>query len=134
MRKASVPHYRPLSPHLSIYEWRITMALSILHRVTGIFLCVGLLLLAWGLLALAASESAWTVFAGFCGSWFGGLLLLAWTFSLLLHLCNGIRHLFWDAGRGFEIRTFYLSGYSVWVLACILTALAILFAYLGGRP
>lgn len=127
-----MPHYRPLSPHLSIYEWRITMALSILHRVTGIFLCVGLLLLAWGLLALAASESAWTVFAGFCGSWFGGLLLLAWTFSLLLHLCNGIRHLFWDAGAGFAKSEYLTSSWVVVIASVALTVAVWLWVMLTG--
>ena len=98
-----MPHARPLSPHLSIYEWRITMVLSILHRVTGAFLCVGLAVVAWGLVALAAGEGAWSTFAGFWGSWIGLILLVCWTFSLFLHLCNGIRHLFWDAGHGFQL-------------------------------
>ena len=125
-------HSRPLSPHLSIYEWRITMVLSILHRVTGIFLCGGLLLLAWGLLALAASESAWTVFAGFCGSWFGCLLLLAWTFSLLLHLCNGIRHLFWDAGAGFAKSEYLTSSWVVVIASVALTVAVWMWVMLTG--
>lgn len=124
-------HLRPLSPHLAIYEWRITMVLSILHRVTGIFMCAGLLLLTWGLLALAAGESAWTVFAGFCGSWFGCLLLLAWTFSLLLHGCNGIRHLFWDAGAGFAKSEYLTSSWVVVIVSLALTAIVWIWAMMA---
>ncbi|TAL86706.1 MAG: succinate dehydrogenase, cytochrome b556 subunit [Candidimonas sp.] len=92
---------RPLSPHLGVYRWRVNMLQSTLHRLTGLFLCPGALLVAWGLIATATGEAAWRMFAGFCGSWFGGLLLILWTWSLLFHLCNGIQHLVRDMGMNF---------------------------------
>ena len=126
---------RPLSPHLGIYRWQITMAMSIIHRITGIWLCVGALALVYWLIAAEAGPDTFATAHWFFASWIGQVLMWIWTFCLFYHLCNGIRHLFWDAGQGFKIRTFYITGYSVWVMACILTALAIIFAYaLGGHP
>jgi succinate dehydrogenase / fumarate reductase cytochrome b subunit len=127
-----MPHARPLSPHLSIYEWRITMVLSILHRVTGAFLCVGIAVVVWGLVALAAGEGAWTAFAGFWGSWIGLVLLVCWTFSLFLHLCNGIRHLFWDAGTGFDKSEYFTSGWVVVIASIALTVIVWLWATMAG--
>lgn len=92
---------RPLSPHLGIYRWRVNMLQSTLHRLTGLFLCLGALLVAWGLIAAASGEWAWHAFAGFCSSWLGVLLLVLWTWSLLFHLCNGIQHLVRDMGKNF---------------------------------
>ena len=92
---------RPLSPHLDIYRWRVNMLQSTLHRLTGLFLCLGTLLVAWGLIAAATGEAAWRVVAVFCSSWIGILLLVLWTWSLLFHLCNGIQHLFRDIGMNF---------------------------------
>ena len=120
---------RPLSPHLQIYRWQITMVLSILHRATGIALAAGTLLLAWWLIALAAGPEPYTAVQGFNGSWFGRLLLFGWTWSLFYHLCNGIRHLFWDAGKGFEIPEFYRSGWTVVIVSAALTILAWIWAY-----
>lgn len=114
-------HARPTSPHLGIYKWQITMVLSILHRITGLFLCVGALLVTWGLIALASGEAAWIAFAGFCGSIIGMLLLIGWTFSLFFHLCNGIRHLCWDAGAGFQKSEYHTSGWVVVIIAIALT-------------
>lgn len=95
---------RPLSPHLSVYRWQIQMVTSIVHRATGIALSVGLLVLAWGLLALARGEAAWHVFTACAGSVIGIILLVGWSWSLFYHLCNGIRHLLQDAGLGYRIR------------------------------
>lgn len=92
---------RPLSPHLQAYKWPISMASSILHRVTGVALSVGTLLLVWWLAAAAASDGAYSSVSGFIRSPFGVLLLLGWTASLWYHFCAGIRHLLWDAGYGF---------------------------------
>ncbi len=96
-----MPNTRPLSPHLAVYRWRVNMLQSTLHRLTGLFLCLGALLVAWGLIAAATGEAAWRVFAEFSGSWFGVLLLVLWTWSLLFHLCNGIQHLLRDMGMNF---------------------------------
>lgn len=121
---------RPLSPHISIYRWQISMTMSILHRLTGIWLALGSLALVYWLIAAAAGPDVYAVSQALFASWFGQIIMWTWAFSLFYHLCNGIRHLFWDAGQGFKIRTFYITGYSVWVISCVLTALAILFAYL----
>ena len=96
-----MPNTRPLSPHLGIYRWRVNMLQSTLHRLTGLFLALGALLVTWGLIAVASSGRAWDIFSGFCGSWIGIALLVLWTWALLFHLCNGIYHVIHDTGRGF---------------------------------
>ncbi|HYC13426.1 MAG TPA: succinate dehydrogenase, cytochrome b556 subunit [Stellaceae bacterium] len=115
---------RPLSPHLQIYRWQLTSVLSILHRMTGVALSVGTLLLAWWLVALASGEESYNAAQGFIGSFLGKLLLLGWSFAVFYHLANGIRHLFWDAGYGFEIKTTYASGWTVVAASALLTVLA----------
>jgi succinate dehydrogenase / fumarate reductase cytochrome b subunit len=114
---------RPLSPHLQIYKWQLTMTLSILHRSTGIALAVGTLLVVALLLALAAGPDSYAMVQAFCASPFGLFLLFGWSWSLCFHLCNGIRHLAWDAGWGFEIPRVYLTGWSVVVLSLAFTIL-----------
>jgi len=122
---------RPLSPHLQIYRWRVNMLQSTLHRLSGLFLCLGGLLLAWGLIAAACNAGAWAAFAAFCGSPFGIALLIAWTWALLFHLCNGIQHLYRDAGMGYDaaqrdhMRTpsYFAMGWVVIAVSLILTAL-----------
>jgi len=113
---------RPLSPHLQIYRPQLTSVLSITHRATGVALAVGTLLLTWWLIAAATGPEAYAVVQGFLASWIGRLLLLGWTLSLFYHLCNGIRHLFWDVGYGFELRTTYVSGWLVLLATIVLTA------------
>lgn len=119
-----MPASRPLSPHLQIYRWQITSVLSILHRFTGLALSAGTLLLVWWLVALATGPDAFATAQAFVGSWLGRLLLLGWSFSLFFHLANGIRHLFWDAGYGFEIKTTTASGWTVVVTSVALTVIA----------
>lgn len=115
---------RPLSPHLQIYRPQITSILSILHRITGVALSVGTLMLTWWLLAAAAGPDHFATAHGFITSWFGYLLLLGWSVALFYHLANGIRHLAWDAGWGFELPAVYKSGYAVLAATVILTAIA----------
>jgi succinate dehydrogenase / fumarate reductase cytochrome b subunit len=115
---------RPLSPHLQIYRPQITTVLSISHRLTGLALAVGTLLLVWWLVALASGPEAYATVQGFVGSWLGRLLLLGWTFSLFFHLANGIRHLFWDAGYGFDLKTTTASGWTAVAASVVLTLLA----------
>ena len=115
---------RPLSPHLQVYKWQLTMVTSIVHRATGIALSVGTILLVWWLLAAATSSDAFFYAQAFWGSWFGRLLLLGWSWSLFYHLSNGIRHLFWDAGYGYELKTAYASGYTVFIASVVLTVIA----------
>ena len=115
---------RPLSPHLQVYRPQLTSVLSITHRATGVALAVGTLLLVWWLVAAATGPEAFATAQSFIGSWLGLLLLLGWTASLFFHLCNGIRHLFWDAGKGFELKTTYASGWVVLAATVVLTVLA----------
>ena len=118
------PVERPLSPHLQIYKPQLTSVLSISHRATGLALSVGAILLVWWLLAAASGDQAFAAAQGFWGSWIGILFLLGWTFSLFFHLCNGIRHLVWDAGYGFDLPTAYRTGWIVVGASAGLTLLA----------
>lgn len=104
---------RPLSPHLQIYRPQLTSVLSISHRMTGIALAVGTLLLVYWLAAAAAGPDAYAMAQSVVGSAIGIILLFGWTYALFYHLCNGIRHLFWDAGYGFDLPTVYRSGWAV---------------------
>ncbi|OQY56639.1 MAG: succinate dehydrogenase, cytochrome b556 subunit [Candidatus Parabeggiatoa sp. nov. 2] len=122
-------HKRPLSPHLQIYQPQLTSMMSILHRATGVFLSVGILVLAYWLIAAADGTETYQQAQSLLGSWLGLLLLFGWSFSLFYHLCNGIRHLFWDAGLGMDIKTAYATGKVVWVATIILTALAWVLAF-----
>jgi succinate dehydrogenase / fumarate reductase cytochrome b subunit len=114
---------RPLSPHLQIYRWYFTMALSIGHRVSGVGLALGLLLLTWWLLALASGPDAFATVQAVMHSWLGRLVLFVYTFVLFYHLANGVRHLAWDLGYGFELRTAISSGIAVLAFAGALTVL-----------
>src|SRR5437762_12906859 len=112
---------RPLSPHLQVYRWQITMAMSIAHRVTGITLPGGTLLLVWWLVALAMGPDAYGSAQSFIASPIGILMMFGWTAALFYHLANGIRHLFWDVGYGFGTPTVYRSGYAVPALTLLPT-------------
>ena len=112
---------RPISPHLQIYRPQLTSVLSIAHRGTGMVLAAGALFLVYGLNALAAGADAFDQFRHIMGAWYGQVILLGFSFSLFYHLCNGIRHLFWDAGLGFELESVYRSGKAVVVISILLT-------------
>ncbi|MDH5275886.1 MAG: succinate dehydrogenase, cytochrome b556 subunit [Gammaproteobacteria bacterium] len=114
---------RPLSPHLQVYRWQISNTLSILHRLTGTALALGgFALVAW-LLALASGQAAFTVANALLGSLVGQLALLGWTFCFFYHLCNGVRHLAWDAGHGFDKALARKSGIAVVTGAVLLTVI-----------
>lgn len=115
---------RPLSPHLSVYRWQVQMVTSILHRATGIALAAGLLLVAWGLIALAGGEEGFGRFTAFVGSPLGIALLVGWSWALFFHLCNGIRHLIQDGGHGYGIAQFVRSSWVSIIASALLTALA----------
>jgi succinate dehydrogenase / fumarate reductase, cytochrome b subunit len=102
MPSADMKANRPLSPHLFIYRWPVTMVVSILHRITGSALYVGMALLAWWLIAAATSERAFAIANGFLGSWLGRLILFGYSWALLHHMLGGLRHLVWDFGVGLE--------------------------------
>ena len=114
---------RPLSPHLSIYRWPITMTLSILHRITGVAMSVGLIALAYWLLAVAAGGADYETATVLLSSVFGRLCLVGWSFAFFLHLANGIRHLFWDVGRGFEKKQADASAWFVLLFAVAATVI-----------
>ncbi len=115
---------RPLSPHLGIYRWQYTMTLSILHRVTGVALSIGLLLLVYWLAALAAGEAAYAQAREVFAHPLTRIALVGFSFAFFYHLLNGVRHLAWDTGRGFERRSARLSG---WVAFLGSLALTIVF-------
>jgi succinate dehydrogenase / fumarate reductase cytochrome b subunit len=117
---------RPLSPFMfpTWYRFQITSALSILHRLTGIALTVGSMLLAWWLIAVAAGGEVFAATHAVLASPIGILLLFLWSVAFFYHLCNGIRHLAWDVGWGFEIRQARLSGYAVLAATTVLTVVA----------
>ena len=114
---------RPISPHLQVYKPQITSVLSIFHRITGVALTFGLILLVAWIFTLSLGEEYFEYFSLFIKSWFGLLILFGFTFALNYHLCNGIRHLFWDAGYGYEIETVHKSGLAVLVVSFLLTIL-----------
>ena len=126
---------RPLSPHLQIYRPQLTSVLSILHRITGVGLGVGTALLVWWLAAAASGPEAFAAVQAFNASILGRLLLLGWTFALFYHLCNGVRHLAWDAGWGFELGAAYRSGWAVVAGSAALTVIAWIAGYaVRGAP
>ncbi|HKE45625.1 MAG TPA: succinate dehydrogenase, cytochrome b556 subunit [Steroidobacteraceae bacterium] len=126
---------RPLSPHLGIYRPMYTMVLSISHRITGIVLSVGLIPLVYWLVSLASGTAAYALAVERLRSPLLQLLLLGWLFSFFFHLANGIRHLAWDCGFGFERKQARASGWAVFILATLLTVLCVLWVLqLRGAP
>jgi succinate dehydrogenase / fumarate reductase cytochrome b subunit len=123
---------RPLSPHLQVYRWQITMTLSILHRTTGVALSIGAFGIAWWLLAVSASDQRYAQFAELAGSLPGRIALAGFSYCLIYHLLNGLRHLAWDSGRGFEIPQFQASGWAVVVLSFVLTGVLWMLALTHG--
>ena len=113
---------RPLSPHLSIYRWPVTMASSILHRATGIALAVGFILFVIWLADMSVGPDAYAAFMAVMDSTLGRILLLGWSWAFFYHLANGIRHLVWDAGYGFEKSQATASAWFVIILSVVLTA------------
>ncbi len=123
---------RPLSPHLLIYRPQLTSVLSITHRMTGVVLTVSLLLLVYWLAALAAGDTAYQAALGVLGTWPVKALLFFASYAFFYHLCNGLRHLWWDSGRGFEIEQVYASGWAVVIVASLLTLMAWGVRLIGG--
>jgi len=123
---------RPLSPHLQAYKWTPSMAGSILHRVSGVALSAGALMLACWLVAAATSDVAYDGVSSFLRSPFGVLLLLGWVAALWYHFCAGLRHLFWDAGLGFDKAVTNRNTTLIYLATAVLTLLTwiVLFAQL----
>ena len=114
---------KPLSPHIQIYRWEVTMLVSILHRAAGIAMLVGAGFVVWMLLALASGEAAYDCFHKFITSPLGTLMLLGWTAALFLHMGNGIRHFFWDVGKGYQIATARRSAFMLLAFTAAMTLL-----------
>lgn len=119
---------RPLSPHLQVYRPQITSMLSILHRATGVGLLVGTSALVCWLLAAASSAEYFALIDGLLTSWLGTLVMLGSAWALCYHLANGIRHLIWDMGLGFELETVTKTGMAALGASVLLTVLIVIVA------
>lgn len=129
MSKATATRARPLSPHLTVYRWPVTMTVSILQRITGGALYFGTLLVAWWLIAAATSESHFDFVNGVFGSWFGRLVLFGYTWALIHHMLGGIRHLIWDTGSGLEKHTASKIAWANIAVGIVLTVLVWIAGY-----
>jgi succinate dehydrogenase cytochrome b subunit len=124
MAETRVPAARPLSPHLGIYRLSLTMVMSGLHRITGLFLYLGGIFLAWWLVAAAIGPNAYGLVQWFIATWIGKLFLLGYTWTLIHHTLGGVRHLIWDTGRGLE------PGEREWLAGATLVGSVVLTALL----
>ncbi|RJS92063.1 succinate dehydrogenase, cytochrome b556 subunit [Salinisphaera sp. Q1T1-3] len=122
---------RPLSPHLQIYRWQISMLTSIAHRASGIVLAAGSLFLAIWLIGAANGPDAYAAVNGIAASWFGQLVMFLWSFALFYHLCNGVRHLVWDIGVGLDLETARTTGFVAIGVAAALTIFVWIWALLA---
>ena len=118
----------PLSPHLQIYRWHISSLLSITHRISGIINLLALILIFFWLIILSFGENNYELFLLVINSFFGKFILIGFTWSMSFHILSGIRHLAWDLGYGFEIKTANISGIIVIVSSLALTIIFWLFA------
>ncbi len=118
----------PLSPHLQIYRWHISSLLSITHRIAGVVNLISLILIFFWLVVLSFSENNYELFLLVINSFFGKFILIGFTWSMVFHVLSGIRHLFWDLGYGFEIKTANISGIIVIISSLVLTVIFWLLA------
>jgi len=125
---AQSPSPRPMSPHLSVYKMPLTAILSISHRVTGVVNSVALVLIVWTLVGAAGSAEGYEFIGGIVQSWFGKLMMFGFTLTLYYHLCNGIRHLFWDIGKGFELEEANRAARICLIMAAVLSVITWLVA------
>lgn len=123
MSQQNRPQSRPLSPHIQIYRWQITMFISILHRVSGIGLGLGAILVTVWLMTAATSDNAFYAFQNFCASLPGKLMLYCWLLGFVFHFMNGVRHLIWDAGFGINKSSAAASGWFVFFGSIVVSAL-----------
>ena len=118
----------PLSPHLQIYRWHISSLLSITHRISGVINLIALILIFFWLVVLSLGQSNYELFLLIINSFFGKFILIGFTWSMTFHILSGIRHLAWDLGYGFEIKTANISGAVVIILSLLLTVIFWLLA------
>lgn len=119
---------RPISPHIGIYRPQITSVLSILHRITGVAMALAAMLIAWWFLAAATGPDYFALADGLLTSWVGHLVLLGSLWAVWYHALNGVRHLWWDLGYGFDLPQVTLSGQVVLGASAALTLLTIAVA------
>jgi succinate dehydrogenase / fumarate reductase cytochrome b subunit len=139
---AEVPHSqaaraRPLSPHLGIYKWSPTMATSITHRITGVSMAGGTVLIAWWLIAAASGPESYAPFTMVAGSIIGQIILFGFTWAMSFHLLNGIRHLAWDLGYGFNPKSANTMSLVIYTLSILIAIGVFVFAHaaqLGIAP
>ncbi|MDX1442456.1 MAG: succinate dehydrogenase, cytochrome b556 subunit [Gammaproteobacteria bacterium] len=123
---------RPLSPHLQVYRWRISMFTSIMHRASGAFLSLGTLVLTWFLIAAATEGDYFSYVSDLLAHPIAQLLLFGWTLAFFYHLANGVRHLFWDIGKGFEKATYRTTGWLAVAFAVVMTVVVWYPVVMGG--
>ena len=121
---------RPLSPHIQIYRWTLTMMLSILHRATGVALYAGSALLAWWLMATASGPEAYALVRDISGSLIGRLVLFGYSWALFHHMFGGVRHFIWDTGRGFDLKNVEIIARATAIAPLLLTGLAWVLGYM----
>ena len=117
----------PLSPHLQIYRWQVSSLVSITHRISGIINLLALILIFFWLLVLSLGESYYELFLLIINGFVGKFILIGFTWSMFFHLLSGIRHLAWDLGYGFEVKTANISGVIVIISSLALTIISWLF-------
>jgi len=117
----SGPSKRPLSPHLQVYKPQMTSVMSIFHRASGVALAIGTVVLVWILVAAASGAAHFDYVIGLLGTPIGRLALFGWSFALYYHMCNGVRHLFWDMGYLFKLKNAFAAGWLVLAVATLLT-------------
>jgi succinate dehydrogenase / fumarate reductase, cytochrome b subunit len=133
MSNSTAKRTRPLSPNIQIYRPQLTSVLSIANRMTGVVLSVCAVVLVVWLLAAATGPEAYAAVQDAIASWMGQIVLFGCTFAFFLHFCGGIRHLVWDAGYGFDLRSIYASGWAVAAASASLTVTAwVASLFLGG--
>ena len=125
----SMAKARPLSPHLSVWRFQLPAVMSILHRMTGVAISTGTVLLAGWVIALASGEAAFLIASSIIGHPLGQLVLFGYSAVLFYHMCNGIRHLSWDFGYGLNIPAIYMTGRIAIVAAILMTACLWLYVY-----
>ena len=130
MAEAKAPAARPLSPHLGIYRWTWTMAMSVFHRLTGVALYAGTALVAVWFLAMASGPAAYDRVSWWFGTPVGLLLLFGYTWALMHHMLGGVRHLVWDFGRGLEPGTRFMMARMTLIGSSVLTVLIWVVAWL----
>ena len=122
---------RPLSPHLTIWRWQVTMLASIMHRATGMALSAGAIVLAWWLVSISNGPEGYDGFMVYAAMPLGVIVLFGFTWAFAFHFCNGVRHLAWDLGYGFNKHIAGQTGFLVFALSFIIAIAAFALVWTG---